>query len=122
MQKKKATKKKQQSKPGPKPGAKKKSGLSANGIDTDTFEIELQPPPPLTRGTTQQILDVRAKIDRTIAVLPNGAAAIIPCINEAGTKKYIREKYPKDIWLFAKVRDRKDILRMYRMTPKKPTS
>lgn len=93
---------------------KKRTALvTSHDSFTDTFEIEVAPPPVL-RGADPQRLRFLAKLKRTVEIVQPNQAFIIPSKFRNSGETWLKRNYPDFRFTFSAIPDNKEAVRVYK--------
>lgn len=85
----------------------------------ETFEIEKNPPPFVSRWNPERVA-ILSKVDATLKSVKPGEAFIIRTDQRNTIQKHLRDSYPNDRFSFQLIHDNPDKSRVYRLAyPKK---
>lgn len=101
------------SKPAKKRGSKPRNTVAPDFAGTDTFEIEVAPPPAHLRGNNQEALIFFTKVERTVADLQVGQAFLIPSVQRASCRRYLKNNMPDKVFLINPVAGNDKVVRVY---------
>lgn len=82
--------------------------------DNDTFEILVDPPPPI-RGATKESIEFIDRLVRTLDQVKVGQAFIIPTNKKPAVHKYVKTYYAGDRFVFIKIPDNPKSTRVHRL-------
>src|SRR5688572_24608166 len=80
----------------------------------DTFEILVDPPPPI-RGAAKEGIEFLQKLARTLDQVKVGQAFIIPTNKKPAVDKYVKTHYFSERFVFIKIPDNPKSTRVHRL-------
>lgn len=99
---------------------KKRSQLNGETLDqTETFEID-ENPPIFVRGATPEKIKMFNKLEKTLLTVRIGQAFIIPAEFHNMIERYLKLNYTTERFGYYKIPDNPNAVRVYRLGPPLP--